>query len=200
MRQKYNITREQVDYLLSNVGDKDLIESKLKSWFPLITEKKLGEDNEGILIPPPLPFTLVHTPINEDNELKRNTWYRNTEGVGGFIFHKTGGYAFGTTNISDTWWDNCGWGLSRGDERALYVEATTEEIRSFLIRIAKSRGYIKGNYTSLNGESGGDFNENFDFAFLDSGRGGLLYTMGPCNGGDLIFRDGVWATINIQQI
>lgn len=196
MRQKYNITREQVDYLLSNIGDKDLIESKLKSWFPLVTEKKLGENNEGIPSPPMPASVLVHTPINEGNELKRNTWYRNTDGVGGFIFHVSGGRAFGTTNISDTWYDNGGWSLSRESERALYVEATHEEIRSFLIRMAKEKGYSQGNYTSLSDGSDGHFNENFDFAFLGSIRGGLLYTMREGSGGDLIFKNGVWATIN----
>jgi hypothetical protein len=180
MRQKYNITREQVDYLLSNVGDKDLIDSKLKSWFPIVVVSDT-----------------VPTQVNEvnGNELKRNTWYRNTEGVGGFIFHKSDGVAFGTTNISEAWYDNGGWGLSRESERALYVEATEEEIRSFLIRVAKEKGYSQGNYTCLGGSCTEGFNRDFNFAFLDTGRGGLLYTMPDGYGGNLIFRDGEWAEL-----
>jgi hypothetical protein len=181
MRERYNITREQVDYLLSNVGDKDLIDSKLKSWFPIVVVSDT-----------------VPTQVNEvnGNELKRNTWYRNTEGVGGFIFHKSDGVAFGTTNISEAWYDNGGWGLSRESERALYVKATEEEIRSFLIRVAKEKGYSQGNFTCLGGSCTEGFNRDFNFAFLDTGRGGLLYTMPEGSGGNLIFRDGVWATIN----
>lgn len=225
MRKKYNITREQVDYLLSKVEDKDLISSKLKAWFP---KKEIESSNEIInsviqgvgdqllsTMNDPQPVRERHSvftnalrglsevdnnrdeaPAILDNTLEVNTWYKNvTEGGVGFIYYKGNDHAFGTTGWGTGWYNNDGWGIHNNRCRG-YVRASNEEVKRFLINYAKEvMRYERGNYNELTESTNGRFSADFEFGFFNNSSGGILYTMPEGLGGDLIFKNGVWAEL-----
>lgn len=223
MRKKYNITREQVDYLLSRVEDKDLISAKLKAWFPkkeiessnqVINSVIQGIENQ-VWSSDPQPVrernsivTNASTRLSEvdnnrdeapailDNTLEVNTWYKNvTEGGVGFIYYKGNDHAFGTTGWGTGWYNNDGWGI-HNNRCSGYVRAFEEEVKTFLINYAKEViGYERGNYNKLEETTDGRFSADFEFGFFNYRGGGILYTMPEGLGGDLIFKNGVWAEL-----
>lgn len=207
MRKKYNITREQVDYLLSKVEDKDLVSSKLKAWFPK-NETELSNDPQPVR--EQYPFTSAlrglsaiatnrdeATAILDSDVLEVNTWYREVDSDShhGFIYYKGNGHAFGTTKFGTHWHDNNGWGI-HNNRCAGYVPASDEEVKRFIINYAKEViGYERGNYNKLVDQTDGRFSDDFDFTFRNYNGGGVVYTMPDGMGGDLIFSNGVWAEL-----
>lgn len=225
MRKKYNITREQVDYLLSKVEDKDLVSSKLKAWFP---KKEIESSNQVInsviqgiedrvWFSDPQPVRESHstftnalrglstvatnrdeaTAILDSDVLEADTWYKEI-GSGdchGFIYYKGNGHAFGTTSFGTHWHDNNGWGILNNRRRG-YVRASDEEVKRFLINYAKEvMCYERGNYNKLEEATDGRFSADFEFCFFNYSGGGQVYTMPEGMGGDLIFKNGVWAEL-----
>ena len=223
MRKKYNITREQVDYLLSKVEDKDLVSSKLKAWFPkkgielsdqVINRISQAAESVWISTNAPQPVREQHSftsalrelrevdnnrdeaPAILDDRLEVNTWYKNvTERGAGFIYYKGNSNAFGTTGYGTGWHNNDGWGI-QNNRCAGYVPASDEEVKIFLINYAKEViGYERGNYNKLVDQTDGRFSDDFDFTFRNYNGGGVVYTMPDGMGGDLIFSNGVWAEL-----
>lgn len=167
MRKKYNITREQVDYLLSKVEDKDLISSKLKAWFP---KKEIESSNQvinsiaqaaesfWISTNDPQPVRERHsvftsalrglstmatnrdeaTAILDSDVLELDTWYREVDSDSYHGFI----YYKGNGHAFGTTKFGTGWYNNDGwgihnNRCSGYVRASDEEVKRFLINYAK---------------------------------------------------------------
>jgi len=201
MRKKYNITREQVDYLLSNIENKDLVSAKLKAWFPknvetfssirdIITSGSFVIDHIQAATPTDDTSQEPHTL----GQLIVGNWYKSPSGS---IYKYMGGNrAMGVTDSMRYWFNNDGWGLHSEHERNSLVLATKEEIREVLIIQIKERGYRRGNFSCLRGltDEAQKFSEDFDFSYdwvSDS-----LYSMPRGEGGCVMYQEGVFARLN----
>jgi hypothetical protein len=204
MRKKYNITREQVDYLLSNIEDKDLVSAKLKAWFPKNVEtfSSIRDilTSDSFVTDHIQAAQINYQEVNTANVLTSETtglivgnWYKSTSGS---IYKYMGGNrAMGVTSMR-YWFNNDGWGLHSEHERNSLVLATKEEIREVLIIQIKERGYERGNFACLRGltDEAQKFSEDFDFSYdwvSDS-----LYSMPRGEGGCVMYQEGVFARLN----